>query len=876
MKEIPAPFLLLATLLVLLPRTSSTQEAMKRTYTTQRITSAAPKIDGHLDDPCWNEGYWFDTYVQYMPVEGGEPSQPTNLKILYDADNLYVAIRAFDNEPGRIDRRAARRDQWSVAGDIVGLCLDSYFGHVSGFEFDISAAGTKVDLILMNNNEWDTSWNAVWEGKTALEDSAWTAEMRIPFSQLRYAQKEEQVWGLHAWRWINRLEEEDQFTLIRRNGPGHLYDMGYLRGLKGLPKSRQIEFLPYSYARLKTFPANELPASGHTHDWNSSAGLDGKIGISSNFTVDYTVNPDFGQVEADPSELNLSAYEVFYDEKRPFFLENRTMFDFNLGGESLFYSRRIGHAPSYEPEAEAGGRIDMPDMTTILGAAKLTGKDRNGLSVGLIESVTQKEYATLTSPAFGRKKTTVEPLSNYLVGRIVKEMDEGNTVAGAMLTAAHRRIGAEHLSFMNRSAYSGGVDLSHYLANKKYQLEVKLAGSQVNGDAAALQRLQSGSARYYQRPDAAHLDYDSTRTQLAGYGGEVEFKKGSYGHWRYGTGLSWKSPGFELNDLGFLRSADEIHGELELGWVENAPGRLFSRYTLELQAEQNWDFDRTALAHGVEFSSSFTFNNRYSIWGGTERVGRALDTRVLRGGPALHLQGYWGANAGISTDSGRKLRGSLHYYTHFFDDGYSTSTGITPGLSYKVTEAIQFTSELGLSHEREMLHFMGAPFWQGQPRYLLAALDRNTMELTLRFDCAISPVLTIQYYGSPYISFGKYQEYRRVVDPAAAAYDRMAPRITPAALHYHRQTGQVEIDENGDGTMDYSISRPDFNFREFRSNLVLRWEVRTGSVLYLVWSHDRGSYETVGRRDWGYNWDRLLEASGGNLFLAKFSYWFAI
>ncbi len=873
MKKETALFLIVLTLTAPL-RTGLTQEAMKRSYTTQAITSIPPVIDGRLDDRCWQEGSWFDDYVQYMPVEGGQPSQRTALKILYDAKNIYVGIRAFDKEPSRIDRRAGRRDDQS-AGDVVGLCFDSYLSHLSGFEFDLTAAGTQVDLILMNHNQWDFSWNGVWEGKTALEDSAWTAEMRIPFSQLRYTNKEEQVWGLHAWRWINRLEEENQFTLIRRDGPGHLYDMGYLRGLKGLPKSRQIEFLPYSYARLQTFPEDQLPASGKTSEWNSSAGLDGKIGISSNFTVDYTLNPDFGQVEADPSELNLSAYELFYSEKRPFFLENRTLFDFELGGESLFYSRRIGHAPTYEPPLTEGSHVDKPGMTTILAAAKLTGKDHNGLSVGLIESLTQEEHATLTGPKGERSRSTVEPLSNYLVGRVLKEINEGNTTAGAMLTAVQRRIGDRNLLFMNRQAVSGGLDLNHYLANKKYQIEFKVAGSEVKGDVAALQRQQSSSARYFQRPDAAHLDNDSTRTMLAGHGGELAVKKSSYGHWRYGAGLSWKSPGLEFNDLGYLRSADEIEGEVEVSWVESAPKRLLRRYEIEVGTQQRWDFAWTPLVLGGDLDFSMTFQNRYSLWGGAERYGRSLDTRLLRGGPALHLQGYWGANVGLSTDSGSKLRGSLHYFTHSFDDGQSANTGITPGLSCKITEAIQFTAEVGLSHEKEMLHFMGAPLWQGRPRYLLAALDRKTTEMTLRLDCALSPTLTIQYYGSPYISFGTYHAYRRVADPAAANVDAMAPQLAPGEWS-RPLDGGIAFDENRDGITDYALDQPDFNFREFRSNLVLRWEMRPGSALYLVWSHDRSSYQSAGRREWGYNWDRLLTTPGGNLLLAKLSYWFAI
>lgn len=864
---------LLLPLLFILPLAA--QENYKRTYTTQRLVAAPPQIDGRLDDPCWQEGVWFDDFVQYMPVEGGKPSQRTRFKILYDGHNLYAAICACDTEPGRIDRRASRRDQIDGSGDIAGLCFDSYFDHFSGFEFDISAAGTKIDVILMNGSKWDSNWNAVWDGKTAVTDSGWTAEMRIPFSQLRYDRKEEQVWGLHAWRWINRLEEENQFTLIRRNGPGHIHDMGYLRGLSGLPRSRQIEFLPYTFARLQTWPAGELSAAGAKRDWSSSGGLDGKIGIASNFTVDYTINPDFGQVEADPSELNLSAYEVFYEEKRPFFLEGQQMFDFNIGGESLFYSRRIGHAPSFTPEVGDEGEVEMPDMTTILGAAKLTGKSRDGLSIGIIEGLTQQEEARIREAGGRSRQAAVEPLSNYLVGRIIKEADEGNTIAGALITAAHRRIRTPELEFLNRGAWSGGIDFTRFLANKKYELDFKIAGSRVAGEPQALQRLQRASARYYQRPDAAHLDYDSTLTRLSGHGGELEFKKGSYGHWRYGLELAWKSPGLEFNDLGYLRATDEIDGEVSLGFVESTPGKYFSRYNLELQAERQWDFDRTHIGTNIEFDASCALNNRWRLAAGVERRQGALDNRLLRGGPALWLPGHWGFSVAAATDPGRKLQAHVEYYAHSFDDGYSAMTGFNPGLSLKITEALQLTSEFELEHEREMLHFMGAPQWQGDWRYLLAALDRKTMAMTLRLDYAISPELTIQYYGSPYISYGTYAGLRRVADPAARRIERIAPRLAPAEQDYGT-AGVWGIDEDRDGHSDYSIPEPDFNFQEFRSNLVLRWEVHTGSALYLVWSHDRSGYQSLHRRDWSENWDSLLKRSGGNLFLAKFSYWFAI
>lgn len=845
-----------------------TQSAAKRTYTTQRIQSIAPQIDGRLDDTCWQEGGWEGDFRQFMPTEGAPPSQNTLLKILYDDKNLYVAFKAYDTEPEKIDRRASRRDGLS-GGDVVGICLDSYFDHLNGFEFDITAAGTKIDLILMNNFRWDTNWDAVWEGKTAAMDSGWCAEMRIPFSQLRYTQQPEQVWGLHAWRWINRGEEEVQFSLIPRNGPGHIHDMGFLRGLRDLPKSRQIEFLPYTVGSMRLKPA-AAGSQRDKNDWQAKAGLDGKIGVSSNYTIDYTMNPDFGQVEADPSVLNLSVYEVFYNEKRPFFLEGMNLFDFGLGDDKLFYSRRIGHAPSYQPQVTEGGHVNMPENTAILGAVKLTGKSGNGLSVGIIESVTQKERAELIMPS-GSTNVTVEPASNYLVTSLRKESNHGNTLAGGLFTMTHRSLRDHHLDFLSRRAYSGGVDFVQYFKNKKYDLGVKWIGSLVEGSPPALLRLQTASARYFQRLDADHLEVDSSRTSLAGHGGELYFRKSSYGHWRYRTGVKWRSPGLELNDLGYLRAADDILTEASTEYVENEPGSWFRSYSLAFWAGQHWNFDAKNPYTEVSSAVNASFRNRWRFRLGLNRISSLRDARLLRGGPSLKVQGFWCGNVNMSTDPGRPLviEGLLHH--HRYDDGQSCLWGGTTTCTYKLNEALLLAAYAGLNHEKELLHYI-ATVPDQQPRYILGTLDRRTADMTFRIDYAVTPDLTIQYYGSPYISMGHYTGLRRVVDAAADDY-RTATRPYTTG-EFQRGSGLIRFEEAG--AAGYTLADPDFNFREFRSNLVLRWEVRTGSTLYLVWSHGRSSYESVYSHDWSSNLDRLWNARGEHILLAKFSYWFAL
>ena len=535
-----------------------TNEMGKRIYATQRLSTAPPKIDGRLDDECWQFGPWSGNYTQQIPTEGAAPSAQTELKIFYDNDNIYVAIRAND-DPNLIDRTRGRRDSFS--GDIVGICFDSYHDYRTGFEFDLTASGGKIDLILMNEG-WDESWDAVWDGKVAEEDSAWTAEFRIPLSQLRYSKEEVQVWGLHSWRWINRNMEEDQWALIPRDTPARMSAIGELHGINNLLNNRRIELLPYLRTQVHSFEkeANNPFATGR--ESNYAIGLDGKFGLSSDLTMDLTINPDFGQVEADPSVLNLTVYETFYDEKRPFFLEGKNIYDFEFEEDLLFYSRRIGHRPSYHPSLGENEYANTPENTDILGAVKLSGKSKNGLSIGILESVTAKEKSEIDIQG-NRYFQTSEPLSNYFAARMQKDYDNSNTIIGGMLTATNRKIEDEHLNFLNRSAYTGGFDFRHQWQDKTYYIDAKALFSNIIGDPEAILNLQTASARYFQRPDAGHLAVDSTLTMLNGHGGLIEIGKRGNGNWRWELGANWRSPGLDLNDLGYLRKTDEM--ELHAG-----------------------------------------------------------------------------------------------------------------------------------------------------------------------------------------------------------------------------------------------------------------------------------------------------------------------
>src|SRR4030042_394601 len=430
------------------------------TYTTSRLVTKKPVIDGKLDDECWKHGTWAGDYTQWIPREGAKPTWPTEFNIQYDDKNLYIAFRGYDGEPDKINRFAGVRDE--QVGDMMGVTFDSYRDYRTGFEFTLTAWGQKSDLILFNPMNWDFNWNPVWKGKVSMEDSAWVAEMEVPLSQVRYSSQDEQVWGMHTWRYISRLQEESNWEKQSKTGPGMIYNFGDMRGIKGLKKSRRLEIMPFALGELKTFKKESgNPFAENGRLWEGNAGLDAKIGISSNFTVDLTVNPDFGQVESDTSVMNLTAFQTFYEEKRPFFLEGLTIFNYDFEDQTLFYSRRIGHVPSLTVSPDENPFVQTPDKTTILSALKFSGTTSKGLSLGIIQSLTANEFAKLSDTIGNMSKMKVEPLTSYTVARIQKRYKAGNTILGGMITSVNRAIDENSLEFLSNNEYTGGFDILH-------------------------------------------------------------------------------------------------------------------------------------------------------------------------------------------------------------------------------------------------------------------------------------------------------------------------------------------------------------------------------------------------------------------------------
>lgn len=828
----------------------------KRVYYAER-TELKPKIDGRLDDLCWqNTGTWQGDFIQQQPNQAKPPSQETQIKILYDNTFLYVAIICYDNEPEKIRPVLGRRDD--LNGDMAGIALDSYYDKQTAFEFNLTAAGQKVDLMHLGEYGWDFNWDAVWDGKSSVGDSAWYAEMRIPFSQLRYANKEEHVWGMHIWRWIDRLKEEDQWKLIPIDAPAMVYIFGELRGIKDIPYKRNFEVLPYAKAKY---------ISDTRDKWNYGIGLDGKIGVSSDFTLDYTVNPDFGQVEADPSVLNLTSYEVFYDEKRPFFLEGNNILEYGLNRDLLFYSRRIGQAPGYEPWLEEGETMVYPDQTLILNAFKLTGKNRKGFSMGIINSMTAKEEAIIYSGE-DKNSEVIEPFTNYFIGRAKQDFNDGQTVLGGMVTSTLRNIKHEQLEFLPDNSIVGGLDFQHNWLNRKYYVDVKSFFSRVNGSSEAISDLQRNSRHLYQRADADYLEFDPDKTGLQGWGGEFSGGKRS-GKLRLTGTLEWRSPGVDLNDVGYMRQADFIEEEVNLLYRVNKPKGILMSYYFDVEHEHRWSWGGESINHQLNGHGRFQFSNLWKLDLLYRRTFDELDTRQLRGGPALRIGGNHSTEFFLQTNTSKDLFFGAGAEFDYWDDRISNSENYTFHVQWLINNRFNIAWRTSYHKEVDFNQYVKQTTINNNREYVVGEIHRQTIYSTLRAEIFVTPELSFQYYGSPYASTGDYQNYRRVNQSRENAIN----------LRYENlkiEQDQFLVDQQQNIYHNFKTWNPDFNFQEFRSNFVARWEYKTGSTAYFVWTNNRTRYESNYEASILDSFSGISKVAAQNAFMIKISYWFSL
>jgi hypothetical protein len=853
----------------------------KKQYKATRI-STAPVINGILDDDIWETGDWVDDFTQYEPYNGGKASQRTEFKILFDEDNLYVAIKAYDTSPDSIVNRLTRRDE--VDGDLVGIIVDSFHDLRTGFLFGVSSSGVKYDQMFTNDGQnSDGTWDPNWWVKTSINNEGWIAEMKIPFSQVRFENKSNEVWGLEMARIYYRKNETSFWQHIPKDAPGLVHLFGELSGLEQIKPRKIFDVTPYGVARAETFQAeseNPFLAKGRSSKLN--AGIDAKIGVTNNMTLDLTINPDFGQVEADPSEVNLSAYETFFSEKRPFFIEGNNITNFGLGigdggigNDNLFYSRRIGRRPQGDPDLKDGWNADVPTSTAILGAAKLTGKTKNGLSIGIVEAMTAEERAEIDTPG-GRKYETVEPLTNYFVGRVQKDINEGKTIIGGIFTSTNRALDANLSNFMHKAAYSGGADFTQYFKDKSWMFNLNAAFSLVEGSKTALLNTQQSSARYFQRPDNDYTVLDSNRTSLAGSGGRMQIMKLN-GHWNFLYATIWKTPGFETNDLGYIREADQILSVLWAQYSQWEPKGIYKRYSISADIYNINNFGGEWIGKGFEWNANMGLKNYWNVWTGGNLSSSSLSTGILRGGPMMKLPGSINARIGISTDYRMKLVFDVNANISRGNKQDSRDLSSAIGITYKPTNWLVLTVSPGFSRSFSELQYVSQLEYNGKDKYIFASIDRKTINTSFRINLNLSPNLTFQYWGQPFVATGKYYDHKFILEPMADSYkDRFR---TYSESQISLDGDQYNIDENTDETIDYSFDKRDFNVQEFLSNLVVRWEYNPGSSVYLVWSQTRSNSNGSGNMDFFNDLSDLFDTGDKkphNVFLIKFSYRFGL
>ena len=843
------------------------------------LTTQPPVIDGKLDDDAWKTGNWEGNFVQYEPQNGKDASQKTEFKVLFDQDNIYVAIKAYDTAPDSISQRISRRD--NADGDIVGIAFDSYHDLRTGFVFIVNAAGVKLDMIWAGDGQTeDETWDPIWFTRAEVYDWGWAAELKIPLTQLRFRIADGGVWGMEVMRETFRDQETTFWQHIDRNASGLVHNFGEVKGLQGIRPRKQADITPFVVGSYERYEKEEGNPFADGSDFKYNGGIDAKIGVTNNFTLDLTVNPDFGQVEADPSQVNLSAYETFFEEKRPFFIEGKSITSFrtgigdgDIGNDNLFYSRRIGRSPHMNPELQDNEYARSPRNTPIIGAAKVTGKTPDGLSLGIMEAVTAPARARIDSLGT-RSSQVVEPLTNYFVARAMKDYNGGKTIIGGAYTNTYRFLDNTGIEDLVRSANTAGVDFTQYFNKQNWMFSATAAVSNLNGGTIAIENMQRSPVHYFQRTDADYVEVDPSRKSLNGHGGNIQFGKVG-GHWNFVLFGLWKSPGFDLNDLGYVQNADGIMAIAWSAYNFDKPFSIFRNIRLNSNYWNGWDFGGNFLYTGGNFSVYTQFKNLWSFNVGFNAEANSTSNTILRGGPSMLLPGDINYFVNISSSNAKDISGTLwgNMSKGFEESSESYSAGLN--LTGKLGQSFSVTLSPSYSKNMNMLQYV--THIDSPDRYILSCIDQQVVSMSVRLNYNITPDLTIQYWGQPFLAAMDYSDFRMVTDPKADKFTDRYHTFTATQLAYNEDEKRYYVDENTDGTSEYNFRNPDYNYDEFLSNLVARWEFRPGSTVYLVWSQTRNYFDRTGSFSLDQNLNNLYtEQRAHDIFLVKFTYRFGL
>jgi hypothetical protein len=842
------------------------------------------RIDGHLDEIAWQAASPAGDFRQLQPTEGAAATERTELRILFDESALYVGARLYDHSPDQIVRRRSRRD---VAADADGfsLFLDPNHDHLTAVEFRVSAAGVQRDVYVYNDVTEDPSWDAVWSSAVSLDAKGWTVEMRIPFSQLRFPRTEQPTWGINAERVIDRKHEWSWLALVPRNESALASRMAHLEGLPDLRPPRHLELRPYVTSRAEYIaPERTGDPLNDGSRLIGGVGADAKYAIASNLTLDATINPDFGQVEVDPAVVNLTAFETFFEEKRPFFIEGSQSFaNYGQSGASsnpayfrpdpiLFYSRRIGRAPQ---GAADGDFVNGPGSTTIIGAAKVSGRTRNGWTLSTVDAVTAREQADVMR-GVSQSRVDVEPLTNYFAGRAFKELGARGGI-GLIGTATDRDFGSSALSkSLVGHAWVGGVDGHWFLdRDREWVIRGNLAGSHLRGKEAAIVAVQRAAPRYFQRPDAPHVRLDPSATSLSGWMGDVALNR-NRGNVIVNARLWGTSPGFDTNDLGFVTQTDRGGGHGLVTFRKLTPGRVFRVRQLAVAKWWTWNYGRESQGDGEQAAANLQFLNYWQLNATLANSRQTLDDKLTRGGPTVIRPGIHQVTTALVSDTRRQFGGQAGGTWALRDYGswtrsmnaavdYRPAPGVSVSVGPKWLDTRNVAQYLRTVLDPTATETFGS-------RYVFGDLRQREISIESRVNVVLSPTVSLQAYVQPLVSVGDYGAIRELARPHT--YDFLAYGTERGSLVATPGGGLVTIDPDGPGPASpFHLADPDFNIKSLRVNGIVRWEWKPGSTLYVVWTENRHNADHPGNYAFGRDMADLFAAPADDVFMMKVSWW---
>ncbi|MEP6834073.1 MAG: DUF5916 domain-containing protein [Gemmatimonas sp.] len=860
------------------PSTNLT-ETLKHAQAT-RINGLTPRVDGTLDDAAWAQAQPITDFVQKIPVEGAKPSVSTEVRLLYDDHALYVGARLRRKDPHAIRTSITRRDGDSDA-ETFTVSLDTYLDRRTAYSFTVSSGGVRGDAYHSQDSEdsgREVQFDPIWSARTQIDAEGWTAELRIPFSQLRFNAADGQTWGLQMTRNVADIAERVQWTLIPVAAAGFSSRFGHLDGIQGIPPARHIELLPYVATDL-TYRAADKKENPFLNRYSARIGGDIKVGLGPNLTLDATVNPDFGQVEADPAVVNLTAFEQVFEERRPFFIEGNELLTGRgqsfIGRPTWFYSRRIGAAPR---GSVSGDYVDAPTSTTIMSAAKVTGRLKRGLSLGLLAAATPREYGrSYNSAADSTTKSAVEPPSTFGVFRLQQEFGKQQSNVGLSLTSVERSLDARgglNALLVNR-AVAGGGDWKLRYKQGMYEVTGWAGGSYVEGDKAAIERLQRNSAHFFQRPDQTHISLDPTRTSLAGGTASLRLDKNAGRHSLGGIQLSMRSPEFEINDVGQMRSGDDIDFNADVQLRDTKPNKYVRLYNFGTATQSGWNFGGIRQYLRFSENASATLNNFMRVAVGATMAVGSISDDLTRGGPLMRTPNSYQFTASLNSRANVPTTWSIrgtHQHDEFGGWNWSAATTLTVRPASRWQASVDPTYSYIVDPRQYIGTRAGGSAATYGSRYIFSFIERSTLSARFRLNYAFTPNFTAEGYAEPFTASGRYYDFGEL----------SAARSKVQRVYGAPGTGTTIVrNENGTRTVTDSASTLtlpalDFNRLSFRSNLVLRWEWLPGSTAFLIWQQSRADQDATGRLIRLHDLGDAVQSPGDNFLVAKVSFLFGV